>query len=108
MLARVEEVHASAAEDAGRIIKPVTQQVQSTPFTFLQNAESENLLTFIQDEHPQTIALILAHLQPTQTAAVLKDFAPELGAEVVFRMATMSKVSPDMLARAAEKRGPSF
>ena len=46
--------------EAARIIKQVTQQVQTTPFSFLQKAESENLLTFIQDEHPQTIALILA------------------------------------------------
>src|SRR5206468_5803463 len=45
--------------DADRVIKQVTQQVQTTPFSFLQKAESENLLTFIQDEHPQTIALIL-------------------------------------------------
>src|SRR5688572_16198166 len=51
--------------DADRVIKQVTQQVQTTPFSFLQKAESENLLTFIQDEHPQTIALILAHL-PSQ------------------------------------------
>src|ERR1700743_2233391 len=49
-------------DDAARIIKQVTQQVQTTPFSFLQKAESENLLTFIQDEHPQTIALILGHL----------------------------------------------
>src|SRR4028118_1389488 len=48
--------------DAEQAIKQVTQQVATTPFAFLQKAESENLLTFIQDEHPQTIALILAHL----------------------------------------------
>ncbi|HUB24250.1 MAG TPA: flagellar motor switch protein FliG, partial [Tepidisphaeraceae bacterium] len=42
-------------DEASRVIKQVTQQVQTTPFSFLQKAESENLLTFIQDEHPQTI-----------------------------------------------------
>ncbi|MDB5294879.1 MAG: flagellar motor switch protein FliG, partial [Phycisphaerales bacterium] len=46
-------------EDAEKAIKQVAQQVATTPFAFLQKAESENLLTFIQDEHPQTIALIL-------------------------------------------------
>src|SRR3954452_6339609 len=54
--------------DAEKAIKQVTQQVQTTPFSFLQKAESDNLLTFIQDEHPQTIALILAHL-PAQKAS---------------------------------------
>ena len=58
-------------EDAKRIIKQVTQQVQTTPFSFLQKAESENLLTFIQDEHPQTIALILAHLNPAKASEIL-------------------------------------
>src|SRR5438105_9339304 len=56
--------------DADRVIKQVTQQVQTTPFSFLQRAESENLLTFIQDEHPQTIALILAHLPPLQASEI--------------------------------------
>src|SRR5450432_4709549 len=51
-------------EEAKRVISQVTSQVQTSPFSFLQKAESENLLTFIQDEHPQTIALILAHLPP--------------------------------------------
>jgi flagellar motor switch protein FliG len=40
-------------DEAKRIIKQVTQQVQTTPFSFLQKAESDNLLTFIQDEHPK-------------------------------------------------------
>src|SRR5438552_1493849 len=57
--------------DADRVIKQVTQQVQTTPFSFLQKAESENLLTFIQDEHPQTIALILSHLPPQKASEIL-------------------------------------
>ena len=44
---------------ADKVIQQMQTQVQKTPFSFLQRAESENLLTFIQDEHPQTIALIL-------------------------------------------------
>jgi flagellar motor switch protein FliG len=59
-------------DDAKRIISQVTSQVQTTPFSFLQKAESENLLTFIQDEHPQTIALILAHL-PSQKASEIRQ-----------------------------------
>jgi flagellar motor switch protein FliG len=51
----------------------------------------------LRAEHPQTVALILAHLQPAHTAAVLKELDPGLGGEVVLRMARMEKVSPDML-----------
>jgi flagellar motor switch protein FliG len=51
----------------------------------------------LRGEHPQTIALILAHLQPQHTASVLKEIDPQLGAEVVYRMARMEKVSPEML-----------
>src|SRR5262249_28680400 len=47
---------------AERVLQQIQTQVQKKPFSFLQRAESENLLTFIQDEHPQTIALIVCHL----------------------------------------------
>src|SRR3954467_4249106 len=59
-------------DQAKKIIDQVNQTIQSAPFSFLQKAESENLLTFIQDEHPQTIALILAHLKPTQASEILR------------------------------------
>ncbi len=75
-----------------------TQLADTAGLHRLRNADPVQLATMLRNEHPQTIALILAHLQPAQTALVLKDFAQELGSEVVYRMATMSKVSPDMLA----------
>src|SRR3954463_1276890 len=53
-----------SGDDADRIIKQVTQQGQTTPLRFLQKAESKTLLVFIQDDPPQTIALIPAHLPP--------------------------------------------
>jgi flagellar motor switch protein FliG len=53
-------------KQAERVLAQIQTQVQKTPFSFLQRAESENLLTFIQDEHPQTIALILCHLRTTR------------------------------------------
>ena len=59
------------ADEAKKIIDQVNQSIQSAPFAFLQKAESENLLTFIQEEHPQTIALILAHLKPTKASEIL-------------------------------------
>ena len=71
------------SDEASRIIKQVTQQVQTTPFAFLQKAESENLLTFIQDEHPQTIALILAHLPSQKASEILVGLPGQKQIEVV-------------------------
>ncbi len=63
----------------------------------LRNADPQQLGNMMRGEHPQTVALILAHLEPSHTANVLKELDPALGSEVVFRMARMEKVSPDML-----------
>src|SRR3984957_10409848 len=83
--------------DATRIIKQVTQQVQTTPFSFLQKAESENLLTFIQDEHPQTIALILAHLPSQKASEVLVGLPSQKQVEVVKRIANMEQTNPEVI-----------
>ncbi|HEX8915639.1 MAG TPA: flagellar motor switch protein FliG [Humisphaera sp.] len=84
-------------EQADRAIKQVTQQVATTPFAFLQKAESENLLTFIQDEHPQTIALILAHLPPTKASEVLVGLPGPKQIEVVKRIANMEQTNPEVI-----------
>jgi flagellar motor switch protein FliG len=83
--------------DADRIIKQVTQQVQTTPFSFLQKAESENLLTFIQDEHPQTIALILAHLPSQKASEILVGLPSQKQIEVVKRVANMEQTNPEVI-----------
>ena len=83
--------------DATRVIKQVTQQVQTTPFSFLQKAESENLLTFIQDEHPQTIALILAHLPPMKASEILVGLPGQKQIEVVKRVANMEQTNPEVI-----------
>jgi flagellar motor switch protein FliG len=83
--------------DADRVIKQVTQQVQTTPFSFLQKAESENLLTFIQDEHPQTIALILAHLPPQKASEILVGLPSQKQIEVVKRVANMEQTNPEVI-----------
>src|SRR3954469_12246568 len=83
--------------EADRAIKQVTQQVQTTPFSFLQKAESENLLTFIQDEHPQTIALILAHLPPQKASEILVGLPSQKQIEVVKRIANMEQTNPEVI-----------
>ena len=86
-----------STSDADRLIKQVTQQVQTTPFSFLQKAESENLLTFIQDEHPQTIALILAHLPPQKASEILVGLPSAKQIEVVKRVANMEQTNPEVI-----------
>ena len=88
---------ALSTEDAERAIKQVTSQVQTTPFSFLQKAESENLLTFIQDEHPQTIALILAHLPPVKASEILVGLPSQKQIEVVKRIANMEQTNPEVI-----------
>ncbi len=84
-------------QDAERAIKQVTQQVQTTPFSFLQKAESENLLTFIQDEHPQTIALILAHIPAQKASEILVGLPSQKQVEVVKRIANMEQTNPEVI-----------
>src|SRR5213592_471099 len=85
------------ADEAEKAIKQVTQQVATTPFSFLQKAESENLLTFIQDEHPQTIALILAHLAPQKASEILVGLPSQKQIEVVKRVANMEQTNPEVI-----------
>jgi flagellar motor switch protein FliG len=93
--------------DAKKIIEQVNQTIQSAPFAFLQKAESENLLTFIQDEHPQTIALIMTYLRPNQAAEILQGLPAKKQIEVVQRVAKMEHTNPDVIKeveKSLEKR----
>src|SRR5882762_2595958 len=83
--------------DAEKAIKQVTQQVATTPFSFLRKAESENLLTFIQEEHPQTIALILAHLPAQKASEIMVGLPGQKQIEVVKRIANMEQTNPEVI-----------
>jgi flagellar motor switch protein FliG len=83
--------------DAERVITTVTQQVQGTPFLFLQKAATDNLLSFIQDEHPQTIALILAHLPPQKASEILVGLPSQKQIEVVKRVANIEHTNPEVI-----------
>ncbi|MBN2374901.1 MAG: flagellar motor switch protein FliG [Sedimentisphaerales bacterium] len=85
------------SEDARKILKQITQSIQQTPFQFLQKAESENVLTFIQDEHPQTIALILAHMPDHRSAEILSGLPQQKQVEVVKRIASMEQTNPEVI-----------
>ncbi|NLX60418.1 MAG: flagellar motor switch protein FliG [Phycisphaerae bacterium] len=86
-------------EEAGAIMQSIEKSMQATPFAFLQRAESGNLLTFIQSEHPQTIALILSHLPSNQAAEILSGLPSKTQIEVVRRVANMEQTSPEVIAQ---------
>ncbi len=83
---------------ADRIAQQISQQVRRTPFSFLQKAESQNLLTFIQDEHPQTIALIVSHLPYHKASEILGGLAGPKQVEVVKRVANMERTNPEVVS----------
>ncbi len=84
-------------EKAMEVIGRLTASLQVKPFEFVRKAEASQLLNFIQDEHPQTIALILSYLQPNQAAQIVGALAPEQQADVARRIATMDRTSPDVI-----------
>jgi len=83
---------------ADKVLAQIQTQVQKTPFSFLQRAESENLLTFIQDEHPQTIALILCHLSHHKSSEILVGLPMQKQIEVIKRIANMEQTSPEVIS----------
>lgn len=84
-------------KQADRVLSQIQTQVQKTPFSFLQRAETENLLTFIQDEHPQTIALITCHLPHHKAAEILGGLPVQKQVEVIKRIANMEQTNPEVI-----------
>jgi len=84
-------------KEADKFISQIQTHVHETPFAFLQDAESENLLTFIQDEHPQTIALIVSHLPHHHAAEILAGLPQQKQIEAVRRIATMERANPEII-----------
>ncbi len=88
---------AMGAKKAREILARLESSFRTSGFNLLKDIDSRQLTGFIQNEHPQTIALILSQLSPHQSAAVLSELPSELQAEVALRVATMEKISPDVL-----------
>lgn len=88
---------ALGADKAMEVIGKLTASLQVKPFEFVKKTDASQLLNFIQDEHPQTIALILSYLSAGQSAQILSALAPEKQADVARRIATMDRTSPDVI-----------
>jgi len=88
------------AVGAGRakdILHRLESSIRATGFSLLKDIDPKQLGGFLQNEHPQTISLILTQLPALQAASVLAEFSPELQAEVSLRIATMEKIAPEIL-----------
>ena len=88
---------ALGTEKALDVIGKLTASLQVKPFEFVRKTDATQLLSFIQDEHPQTIALILSYLSPSQSALIISALPQENQADVARRIATMDRTSPDVI-----------
>ena len=67
------------------------------PFDFARKADPEQILNFIQNEHPQTIALVLSYLEPEQAGQILSELPQEMQADIARRIALMDRTSPEII-----------
>ncbi len=84
-------------DDALRVIEQIASQVYQQPFSFLAKTDGENLLAFIQEEHPQTIAMILSYLPPRKSSEILSGLPRAKQLEVVARIANMEQTNPEVI-----------
>jgi flagellar motor switch protein FliG len=84
-------------EKATSIIQRLTSSLQVRPFDFARKADPGQILNFIQNEHPQTIALVLSYLEPAQSGQILSELPQELQADVARRIAVMDRTSPEII-----------
>ena len=88
---------ALGSERAKDVIGKLTASLQVRPFEFVRKTDASQLLNFIQDEHPQTIALILSYLSSNQASAIISALAPDKQTDVAKRIAQMDRTSPDVI-----------
>ncbi|MTH52741.1 flagellar motor switch protein FliG [Bacillus mangrovi] len=93
-----EVLERALGEDrATAIISRLTSTLQVKPFDFARKAEPGQILNFIQNEHPQTISLILSYLDPVQAGQILSELPQEVQADIARRIAVMDRTSPEII-----------
>ncbi|MDI9508257.1 MAG: flagellar motor switch protein FliG [Bacillota bacterium] len=88
---------ALGVDKAKDVIGKLTASLQVRPFEFVRKTDASQLLNFIQDEHPQTIALILSYLSSSQASTIISSLGPDKQADVARRIAMMDRTSPDVI-----------
>ncbi|MGV2941105.1 flagellar motor switch protein FliG [Mesobacillus sp. LC4] len=84
-------------DQAAVIINRLTSSLQVRPFDFARKADAGQILNFIQNEHPQTIALILSYLDSAQAGQILSELPQEVQADIARRIAVMDSTSPEII-----------
>lgn len=97
--ARAMLMDSLGAQKAGEIMEMLASQMVEAPFEFLRNTDPRQILSFISEEHPQTIALVLAHMIPDHAAMVLGSLPEAVQRDVAVRIAQMDRTSPDVIER---------
>jgi len=93
-----EVLEAALGKERARVImERLTATLQVRPFDFARKTEPTQILNFIQNEHPQTIALVLAYLKPEQASLILSALPPERQVDVAKRLATLDRTTPEVL-----------
>jgi flagellar motor switch protein FliG len=94
-------------ETARHLLDRLTKALgaEAASFDAIQNADPQQLAKFMHNEHPQTIALVLSHLSPTQAAALLTSLPAETRADVAQRMASLDQISPEIILKIASVIG---
>lgn len=85
------------SQKAVEIINRLSSSLKVRPFDFIRRTDPTHLLNFIQQEHPQTIALILAYLEPNKASIILSSLPYEIQSDVARRIATMDRTLPEVL-----------
>ncbi|SFM32308.1 flagellar motor switch protein FliG [Gracilibacillus orientalis] len=85
-------------EKAGDLLNRLTSSLQVKPFDFARKAEPNQIINFIQNEHPQTIALVLSYLDSEQSAQILSELPQEMQADIAKRIAVMDSTSPEIIS----------
>ncbi len=84
-------------QQAAALFEKITKQLKTKAFAFVRRADYKNLLAIVQNEHPQTIALILSYARSDQASAILSELPKEIRIEVVERIAKMESASPEVI-----------
>lgn len=99
---------AFGSQTAASLLERVTKTLRTKSFEFIRKADYKNLLTIIQNEHPQTIALILSYARADQASAVISELSKEKRIDVVERIAKMDRTSPEIVKSVEEELEKRF
>lgn len=93
---------AFGAQTATSLLERVTKTLRTKAFEFIRKSDYKNLLTIIQNEHPQTIALVLSYARADQASAIIAELPKEKRLDVVERIAKMDRTSPEIIKQVEE------